>query len=48
MPFDELTPEEQVRQIEKEKLRLAAKAHEDAIEGNASNSDISYEMLLIN
>jgi hypothetical protein len=43
-----LTPEERVRQTEKEKLRLAAKAQEDATEGNTSNSDlikIDYETL---
>jgi hypothetical protein len=37
LPFDELTPEEQVRQEEKEKQRLAAKAQEEANEGNISN-----------
>jgi hypothetical protein len=37
LPFDELTPEEEVRQSEREKRRLAAKAQEEAIEGNKSN-----------
>jgi hypothetical protein len=48
LPFDELTPEERVRQSEKEKLRLAAKAREDAIKGNTVNTDLiktTYEML---
>lgn len=39
MPFDELTPEERVRQLEKEKRQLAAKAQEEAIEGNTSNEN---------
>jgi hypothetical protein len=39
LPFDELTPEEQVRQLEKEKQQLAAKAQEEAIEGNTSNEN---------
>jgi len=37
--FDELTPEEKVRQSEREKRRLAAKAQEEAIEGNKSNKN---------
>ena len=36
LSFDELTPEEEVRQSEREKRRLAAKAQEEAIEGNTS------------
>jgi hypothetical protein len=39
LPFDELTPEEEVRQSEKEKRRLAAKAQEEAIEGNTANEN---------
>jgi hypothetical protein len=39
LPFDELTPEEKVRRSEKEKQRLAAKAQEEAIEGNTSNEN---------
>ena len=39
LPFDELTPEEKVRQSEKEKRQLAAKAQEEAIEGNTSNKN---------
>jgi len=39
LPFDELTPEEKVRQSEREKRRLAAKAQEEAIEGNKSNKN---------
>jgi hypothetical protein len=39
LPFDELTPEEQVRQLEKEKRQLAAKAQEEALEGNTSNEN---------
>jgi hypothetical protein len=35
-----LTPEERVRQAEKEKRQLAAKAKEEATEGNTSNSDL--------
>jgi hypothetical protein len=40
LSFDELTPEEKVRQEEKEKQRLAAKAQQEATEGNASNKNI--------
>jgi Fic family protein len=39
LPFDELTPEEKVRQSAREKRRLAAKAQEEAIEGNTSNKN---------
>jgi hypothetical protein len=39
LPFDELTPEEQVRQLEKEKQRLEAKAQEEATEGNIFNKN---------
>lgn len=39
LPFDELTPEEKVRQSEKEKRRLAAKAQAEAIEGNTSDKN---------
>jgi len=39
LPFDELTPEEKFRQSEREKRRLAAKAQEEAIEGNTSNKN---------
>jgi hypothetical protein len=38
-PFDELTPEEEVRQSEREERRLAAKAQQEAIEGNTSNKN---------
>jgi hypothetical protein len=43
LPFDELTPEERVRQLEKEKRQLAAKAQEEAIEGNTSNENILHK-----
>jgi len=39
LPFDMLTPEEKVRQSEREKRRLAAKAQEEAIEGNTANKN---------
>jgi hypothetical protein len=39
LPFDELTPEEKVRQAEREERRLAAKAQAEAIEGNTSNKN---------
>jgi len=39
LSFDELTPEEEVRQSEREKRRLAAKAQEEAIEGNISKKN---------
>jgi hypothetical protein len=48
LPFDELTPEEQVRQLEKEKQRLAAKAQEEAIEGNTCNENDFYCHSLLN
>jgi hypothetical protein len=39
LPFDELTPEEKVRESEREERRLAAKAQEEAIEGNTPNKN---------
>jgi hypothetical protein len=39
LPFNELTPEERVRELEKEKRQMAAKAEEEAIQGNNSNEN---------